>query len=649
MLLAAVKSFQAGNIDEAETLLIVVLKSQPKNFDALHILGVIKGIKNRHREALDFFKKALKVDANNSYLNSNIAKAFSEIGDNESALKYNLNATNLSPNNPEGWVNYGKSLLSLKRVKDALEAIEKAINIRPDQADAWSNRGVALIDLKSYEEAVISFDNVIAIEPDHTDAYYNRGIALLELKRIQEAVASYDKSIAIEPDHADAWSNRGNALIDLKSYEEAVISLDKAIAIRPNHADAYYNRGIALLELKRIEEALGSYSKAIAIKPDHADAWSNRGNALIDLKFYEEAIISFDKAIAINPLLGEAWCNRGIALLELKRIQEALASYDKAIAIKPDHADAYWGKSLAFLVFGEFVQGWQLFEWRWKNDTFISLKRNFSQPLWLGTEDIACKTILLHAEQGLGDTIQFCRYAKLVKALGARVILEVPKALLGLLSGLEGVDELVEKGKALPAFDYHCPLLSLPLVFKTDLTNIPSPKPYLSAAPYKCEEWAQRLGVKGKPRVGLVWSGSTDHKNDHNRSLTLQQLLPHLPDSCEYVSMQKVVREVDVQVLEGSGISHYGQELKDFTDTAALCELMDLVISVDTSVAHLAGAIGKTTWVLLPYAPEWRWLLDRDDSPWYESVKLYRQDESREWSRVLNQAAVDLMKKQQHN
>jgi hypothetical protein len=248
----------------------------------------------------------------------------------------------------------------------------------------------------------------------------------------------------------------------------------------------------------------------------------------------------------------------------------------------------------------------------------------------------------LHAEQGLGDTIQFCRYAKLVKALGARVVLEVPQALLRLLSGLEGVDVLTEKGQALPAFDYHCPLLSLPLAFKTDMTNIPSPKPYLAASPQKCEEWARRLGVKGKPRVGLVWSGRTEHQNDHNRSLTLEQLLPILPVGCEYVSLQKEVREADKPVLEGCDIRHYGEELKDFTDTAALCELMDLVISVDTSVAHLAGALGKSTWVLLPYAPDWRWLLDRDDSPWYESLKLYRQAEDSSWGPVLERVSKDL-------
>ena len=300
------------------------------------------------------------------------------------------------------------------------------------------------------------------------------------------------------------------------------------------------------------------------------------------------------------------------------------------------------GRSLALLLKGDLITGWEVYEWRWKADCHTSPNRNFPQPLWLGFEDIAGKTILLHAEQGLGDTIQFCRYAKLVKERGAFLVLEIPKSLLGLLSGLKGVDEFVEKGKALPVFDYHCPLMSLPLAFKTTLKNIPHPTPYLAAKPQKREEWTHRLGRKEKTRVGLVWSGSTSHNNDQNRSITLQQLLPHLPEHFEYLSLQKEVREVDKPVLEVSEIRYYNEELKDFSDTAALCELMDLVISVDTSVAHLAGALGKSTWVLLPYAPDWRWQLDREDSPWYGSMKLYRQDKTLEWSRVLNQIALDL-------
>ena len=473
-------------------------------------------------------------------------------------------------------------------------------------------------------------------------ALFRQGLALLNQGQLAKARQIYEKVLAKQPTNFDALHLSGLIAAESRNPTLAVELIGKAIEVNPNNPEAHYNRGNSLKELKRVEDAIASYDEAIAIKPDHADAYSQRGVALKALNRVEEAIASYDKAIAIKPDFAVAYSNRGNALKALNRVEEAISSYDMAIAIKPDFAKAYWNKSLAFLGAGEFAQGWELYEWRWKKEDTGKNKRNFLQPLWLGAEDIAGKTILLHAEQGLGDTIQFCRYAKLVKALGARVILEVPKALLGLLSGLEGVDELIEKGKVLPAFDYHCPLLSLPLAFKTDLTNIPSPQPYLAAAPQKCEEWAQRLGVKDKRRVGLAWSGGTIHINDNNRSLTLKQLLPHLPDCCEYVSLQKEVREVDLQVLEASGIRHYEQELKDFTDTAALCELMDLVISVDTSVAHLAGAIGKTTWVLLPYAPDWRWLLDRDDSPWYESVKLYRQDESGTWDTLLRRVGGDL-------
>ena len=525
----------------------------------------------------------------------------------------------------------------------AVELIGKAIAVRPDYAEAHAIRGIALKDLERVEEAIASFDRAISIKPDYAEAHYNRGNALKKLERMEDAVASYDRAIAIKPDYAKAYYNRGVALNELKQVEEALASYDRAIEIKSDYAIAYSNRGVALQELRRVEEAVASFDRVIAINWDDAEAHSNRGVALQELKQVEDAVASYDRAIAIKSEYAEAYSNRGNALKELKQVEEAVASYDRAIALNPEYAEAYWNKALALLLAGNFAHGWELYESRWKNERSALKSHNFPQPPWLGAEDIASKTILLHAEQGLGDTIQFCRYAKLVKALGAKVVLEVPKALRGLLSGLEGADELIEEGNALPTFDYHCPLLSLPLAFKTDLTNIPSPKPYLAASAQKCDEWAQRMGAKGKPRVGVVWSGNATYKNDHNRSLSLQQLLPHLPNCCEYVSLQKEVRGVDKAVLEGSGIRHYGEELKDFTDTAALCDLMDVVITVDTSVAHLSGALGKKTWIVLPYSPDWRWLLDRNDSPWYDSVRLYRQDENRQYAPVLQRVANDLL------
>jgi len=667
---------QQGQLTEAKLIYEQVLAKQAQHFDALHLSGVIAAQNRNPTLAVNLIGRAIEVNPKHASAHYNRGVALNELKRAEEALASYDKAIAIKPDYADAHSYRGNTLNELNRVEEAVASYDRAIAIKPDHAAVHYNRGAALKKLKRVEEAVASYDKAIDIKPDYAEAYYNRGNALYELKRAEEALASYDRAIAAKPDHADAHSNRGNALKELKRVMEALASYDFAIAIKPDHAEAHFNRGVALNELKRAEEAISSYDRAIAIKPDYAEAHSNRGVALQGLKRVKEALASYDRAIAIEPDYADAHSNRGVALQELQRAEESVASYDRAIAIKPDHSDAHynrgnalqdlkrveeavtsydraiaiepdyaeagWNKSFALLLAGDFARGWEFYEWRWKNEKTGLKSRNFLHPLWLGEEDITGKSILLHAEQGLGDTIQFCRYAKLVKALGPRVVLEVPDALCGVLSGLEGVDELIEQGKALPAFDYHCPLLSLPLAFKTDLTDIPSPKPYLAASPQKFDEWAQRLGAKGKPRVGLAWSGSTGHKNDHNRSLTLQQLLPHLPEGYEYVSLQKEVRQVDRAVLEVSRIRHYGNDLRDFTDTAALCELMDLVISVDTSVAHLAGAIGKTTWVLLPYSADWRWLLNRDDSPWYESMRLYRQDETREWPLVLARMAKDI-------
>jgi hypothetical protein len=326
------------------------------------------------------------------------------------------------------------------------------------------------------------------------------------------------------------------------------------------------------------------------------------------------------------------------------RFEEALASYSKAIDLNPDYAEAHWNLSLSHLLGGNFKDGWKGYEWRWKDEIKQrGIKRDFNQPLWLGTESLISKTILLYAEQGLGDTIQFCRYAPLVAQLGAKVILEVQPPLVGLLKNLEGISQVVAQGDTLPAFDFQCPLLSLPLAFKTELDNIPPVLQELTSARERVTKWKTKLGEKTKPRIGLVWSGSTTHKNDHNRSLALHQILPHLPSNIEYVCLQKEMRDADKKILaQQTKIKYFGEALADFTDTAALCELMDVVISVDTSVAHLAGTLGKLTWILLPFRPDWRWLTDRDDSPWYPSVKLYRQSKIGDWDNVLRKIENNL-------
>lgn len=539
----------------------------------------------------------------------------------------------------------GVIALQSKQPDLAAALIGKAIEINPEQAAAHASLGNALKDLRRFEEAVASYDMAIAIDPANAEVHFNRGNALKKLKRLDEAIGSYDRAIAARPGHAKAHANRGAVLNELKRTEEAIASYDRAIAIRPDHAGAHFNRGNALKDLSRMVEAVASYDRAIALKPGNAETYCNRGNALMGLNRLEEAISDYEKALAARPEFGEACSNLGSALIQLNRVDEAIARYDQAIKIKPGHANAYWNKSLALLLQGNFKDGWELYEWRWKNENSQLKPRNFPQPLWLGQESLKEKTILLHGEQGLGDSIQFCRYATMVKASGARVLLEAPKALTGLMRKLAGVDELIEKGKPLPAFDYHCPLLSLPLAFKTDSNSIPSSTSYLSSDSDRRSEWSRKLGVTKKIRVGLAWSGRKTHKNDHNRSLALDEMLRYLPAQFEYISLQKEVRESDWATLRTSNIRHFGAQISDFTDTAALCDLMDIVISVDTSVAHLAGALGKPTWVLLPHVPDWRWMLEREDSPWYPSMDLFRQDGTRHWAPVLERVAIKLRQK----
>ena len=343
-----------------------------------------------------------------------------------------------------------------------------------------------------------------------------------------------------------------------------------------------------------------------------------------------------------SPDYADAHYNRGIVLQVMKHPEAAVLSFDRAIALRPDYAAAWWNKSLTLLQNGRFAAGLPLYEWRWKLDKLKAAQRVFPQPLWLGNTPIAGKTVLLHSEQGLGDTLQFCRFAPLVAARGARVLLQVQAALVPLLQGLEGVSEVIAEEAVLPAFDCHCPLLSLPLALGTTLDTIPRNTPYLKAEPARLREWAARLGERRAPRVGLVWSGNPLHPNDRRRSLALANLfawgLDALQDEFEFISLQKDVPARDRAFLEGNtALRHFGEALRDFGDTAALCGLLDLVVCVDTSVAHLAGALGRPVWTLLPHNADWRWLLDRDDSPWYPGMRLMRQRRTGDWQAVIGE------------
>lgn len=504
-------------------------------------------------------------------------------------------------------------------------------------------RGLAAHRNGQLAQSQALYAQTLEMQPDHAGAMHFLGVIAAQTHDLERAVALIGKSIEINPDDAEAYYNRGLALQELEQPITALQDYDRAITLKPDYAEAYNNCAKILKDLGQMDAALAHYNQAIALKPDFAEAHYNRGVVLGELTQLDAALASYDRAIELRPDYIEAYVNRGSVLQALKQLDAAVRSYDRALALKPDYAEAHWNKGLALLLMGNLHDGWKKYEWRWVSEGAGKAdKRVFAEPLWSGTEPLAGKTILLHAEQGLGDTLQFCRYARRVKNLGARVILEVPAPLYRLLETIEGPDQVLARGSALPAFDYQCPLLSLPLAFKTDLISIPAPRRYIGSDPRKVAQWQEKLGARTKPRVGLVWSGSMMLKND-NRSLALADLTTLLSPDYEFVSLQKEVRDADKAALQAHpAIRHFGEALEDFADTAALCELMDVVISVDTSVAHLAGAMGKAVWILLPFVPDWRWLLDRDDSVWYPTARLFRQPVIGDWASGVARVRAEL-------
>ncbi len=415
------------------------------------------------------------------------------------------------------------------------------------------------------------------------------------------------------------------------------------LQVRPDLAGAHNLRGVCLLELRRLEEALESCSKALELAPDSADFLSNVGLVLHGLGRDDEALVYADRALALNPALPLALNNQAQSLLALHRFDEAMAALEAAIAIDPDFDHAHWNVALTRLLLGDFEGGWALRE-RGRACRGFFVNRNFTSPHWFGDEPIKGRTILLHSDEGLGDTIQYVRYVRLVAQLGARVILEVPAPVHALLSGIEGVSLCLKTGAALPDFDVHCPLSGLPLAFKTRIETIPSDVPYLPAPPETLRQaWERRLGPHDRMRIGLVWSGNPSQGNDRNRSMPLRSMCRVLDVDARFFSLQKDPRAEDRATLkERPDIIDLTAHLTDFVETAAMVSCLDLVISVCTSVAHLSGALGCPTWILLCHAADYRWLLDRDDSPWYPTARLFRQSAARDYAEVLDCVRAEL-------
>lgn len=671
MIQQAIQAFQSGNLNSAEILLNRILAAHPKTLPALHILGLIKASQSKHVEAAELLKKAIKLNPIDASLHYNLAKALQESGLDKESIPHHKKNLELAPSNPEAWLNYGKSLCKIRLDNEALDAYAKALQVNPKYTEAFLNIGATLIGLKRYEEAINAYEQAIKLKPDHPEAWLKRGAAFSALGRHNEALASYEKAINIKPDYHEAWSNRstclkelnyldealssyektinkwsddyeawtckGALLRELKNYNEALVTFEKALIINSDYVPAWLQKGITFSELKRYNEAVASYDKAIQLKLDCHEAWSNRGVALKELKCPEEGLASFDKAIQLKSDYPEAWLNKGVTFNELKRYDDALASYDEAISIKKDCHDAYWNKALSQLVTGNFKDGWKNYEYRWTRSGHEQM-RHQHLPTLRNLNEISGKRVLVWSEQGFGDTIQFSRFIKKLVALNADIIFETQEPLKNLLENSLEACRVIGRGEPISEVDFQVPLLSLPFLLNIDIGNIPSNKSYLKVSEDNSKKWLKRLCLSNqKINIGIACSGNPAHYNDVNRSIDLS-LFETLIKQANIFLIQKELRESDRIFLKNHPeVQNLGDEIKSFNDSASIVQVMDLIITVDTSLAHLSGALGRPTLVLLPWNPEWRWLLNRQDSPWYPTVQIFRQPSPGNWQVVLNE------------
>jgi tetratricopeptide (TPR) repeat protein len=528
--------------------------------------------------------------------------------------------------------------------QDAIALIERASRILPPSAPLFNDLGLALTGAGRIGDAVEALSRAIAIDPGFLPAYNNLGNARLSLGDPSAAAQAYRQALALRPDYADALGNLAGALNAQGLAEAALQHARAARALDPGFVEARNSAGIALIELGRIEEAIEEFRTAVGQRPEYVEALANLGNALCALAHYEEAVAAHTRALALRPTHLAALVGRASAYAAMRRPAEAIAGLHEALAVDAGSAEAHFELSMVLLRGGDLAAGWNEYEWRWRKRDFSWQAREFVQPPWDGTQALAGKTILLHAEQGLGDTIQFCRYAALVRAQGPRVVFEVQRPLVSLMRSLEGVDALIGQGDPLPHFDLHCALLSVPRAVATTLATVPARTPYLAPPPEIATGWAARLANDSAWRVGLAWRGSRTHREDRLRSLALAQLDGVLGvPGISFFSLHHELDEQDARRAAACpNLVHLGSELSGLDATAGLVAQLDLVISVDTSLAHLAGALGRPLWVLLAHTPDWRWLLDRDDSPWYPSARLFRQRSPRGWDEVLARVADEL-------
>lgn len=568
------------------------------------------------------------------------AVAFHQAGDLAQANRLYKRILNAAPDHADAQHLRGLIEFQHGHTGRAIRLIEKAVRQNPGDARFHANLGRVLQVGGRSEEAIKSYQRSLALDAQSAEAHSDLAAALICLDRYEPALEACQAALTLNPELADAHLNMGIALRNLADFDRAIVCLNRALELRPNHVFSLFQKGRVLQEKGEVPAAETCYRQVIAKDPGIAEARSNLGNILKDRGDFSAAEAEYRAAIFKAPEMAEVHSNLGVALQEQGDPEGALACFDRAVELKPDDAETRRNRAMVLLLLGRFAEGWAEYEWRWKTKHFDPLRRDWDIPRWHG-DDLAGKTILVHAEQGYGDTLQFIRYLTSLAARSRNIVFECPPPLVSLAKSVHQPMTVVAGGDPLPAADCHVPLMSLPGIFGTGLSSVPADIPYLDPGPDRVAEWRSRIADSARLRVGIVWRGSGRYKRDAVRSPGLEALRPLLESAdCAFYSLQKDRGRDD---LAAAGLAEtvldVAQEFSDFADTAAALRCLDLVISPDTAVAHLAGALGRPVWVLLPHVAEWRWLRNRDDSPWYPSARLFRQGRPGDWSGVITRVS----------
>jgi len=631
-------AMQQGRLDAAEAGAEQILRAAPRHPGALHILGVICLQRRQLPQALRWLKKAAQADQRNAMIWATLGYGCFETAAFRDAVEAFQKAARLEPRAHPALHGLGKSLQALGRHQEAVGAFGRAMALDPPNVDYVNARGVALMESGALQEALRDFDAASALAPGFFGAFLNKGLVLKKLGYPKAALAALDQTITLNPSYAPAHNNRAAVLLDLEEYAQALMAAERAIALAPDFAEAWNNKGLAQLGLEDLSAALESFGRAAQLDTANAAAHYNAAGVHWQRGDHAMAADSYRLCLRAAPQHLMALNDLGLAEAALGNHSTALQCYDHALRLAPDFAEAQFNKSLTCLLLGNFTEGWRLWEARKRKKIPFGFQ-DFGLPLWNGAQEVSGRRILLHWEQGFGDTIQFIRYAALVQAKGAQVALMVQPELAPLMRrvmpDIQVVDEVPSDATL------QCPLMSLPRAFGTILETIP-PAP-LWQADERRDTWRARLGVEGRPRIGFAWRGNALHGNDRNRSLALREFLPLMDESVAWFGIQKGMPDSDREALSTvPALRVFDAEITDFEDTAALIAEMDLIITVDTSLAHLAGSMNRECWVMLPFNPDWRWLMDRPDSPWYPSVRLFRQRRIGDWADPLSELRAAL-------